>query len=925
MPAQSLNVGNITAFMVLDTSRWDAAASRVQSQARGMASVLSSVGASANQLGTNLALVGGSVAALLATAANSLIKTNDVVEQAQIRLASITGSAEAGKRAYQDLFDYAARSVYKFEDILASGINIASVMNEGPEDLIQTMEIIGDLAARTGLDFQKTGTQVLRMYSAGAQAADMFREKNVQVMMGFIPQVRYTAEETKKKVIEFWNDTSNGLKGLAQKLNTTWTGIMGMIADKWFALKVTLGQNGGIYEPILRVFSAINSVWDDNQAAMVEWIQVNAQMLQSLVKTSLIVMAAATGITALGLAIKASSYVLSAFSFLLSPVVMVLAAIAAGAYLVRVAWLQMVDDGTGKTVQFGELVTTTFTKMHNKLAEIFNSIAEMYHLSGEGFKAFVNGVIRLGVYLGQALEVTVGAAFNTLGAGIGDFVSLVSDMGSVVGYAMAGNFSEAFSIAKASLLGHLEGMKQTFSEGWASVGKLGSLQLDTKTDFVGDLGASLPKIKELVLENWEIIKIASADTWETIKSQFGSDTQAMFDALKDQFPVIDEFLNYLQVELPNAVDNMPTLPPADKIASAGAEYREALSKVMGDTEFDIRNKMIEIQKVLSSPFMQMGSYDQNVLAEKYVELQKKVGDIVILEELYKDANVDTTAAIQEKITTLIKLKEVSAEGSIEMMNINKQLKDFTEQLAAAKTPDTFFGGMMDGFRELATKMRDTRAAGKEMIMDLAGNISGLLSRAWTDFFTRAKTGAQIFQELKVAFAQMVIEMIAKMTLTFLVSKALQLMGLGVSSAAAATTAAAWAPAAALTSLAMVGTNAVAAQAAIMSTIASAKAAAVLGSYEIGTDYVPKTGLYVLHQGEAVLTAEQNQARIPVNVPPTIGSSSAEDRPITIINNIVPEAVAMAMEAEPGQNTIINTIGRDALSNGPTRRNIGRRR
>ncbi len=40
----------------------------------------------------------------------------------------------------------------------------------------------------------------------------------------------------------------------------------------------------------------------------------------------------------------------------------------------------------------------------------------------------------------------------------------------------------------------------------------------------------------------------------------------------------------------------------------------------------------------------------------------------------------------------------------------------------------------------------------------------------------------------------------------------------------------------------------------------------LGSFKEGTDYVPKTGLYKLHEGEAVKTKEENMADVYAHVP-----------------------------------------------------------
>jgi hypothetical protein len=39
---------------------------------------------------------------------------------------------------------------------------------------------------------------------------------------------------------------------------------------------------------------------------------------------------------------------------------------------------------------------------------------------------------------------------------------------------------------------------------------------------------------------------------------------------------------------------------------------------------------------------------------------------------------------------------------------------------------------------------------------------------------------------------------------------------------------------------------------------NASAQAIAGSYATGTDFVPETGLYVLHRGEAVTPASENR-------------------------------------------------------------------
>lgn len=59
-------------------------------------------------------------------------------------------------------------------------------------------------------------------------------------------------------------------------------------------------------------------------------------------------------------------------------------------------------------------------------------------------------------------------------------------------------------------------------------------------------------------------------------------------------------------------------------------------------------------------------------------------------------------------------------------------------------------------------------------------------------------------------------------------------------------------------------------------------AVAAGSYAVGTDYVPQTGLYQLHRGEAVLTAEENKSRggdIVINI---TGNTIASDYDVDAI-------------------------------------------
>lgn len=71
-------------------------------------------------------------------------------------------------------------------------------------------------------------------------------------------------------------------------------------------------------------------------------------------------------------------------------------------------------------------------------------------------------------------------------------------------------------------------------------------------------------------------------------------------------------------------------------------------------------------------------------------------------------------------------------------------------------------------------------------------------------------------------------------------------------------AAAWAPAASAVSLATAGANAVSASAGIASTYALTQGLSVIGQAHDGLDYVPRTGTYILEEGERVIKKDQNR-------------------------------------------------------------------
>lgn len=158
-------------------------------------------------------------------------------ENFRVRLNTTLGSIEEGGRLFQEMSDYAASVPFQYNEIMSAATSLTGVMKGGVDEIAVWMPMIGDLAAVAGLSIEETTAQVIRMYSGGAGAADLFRDQGVLAMMDFEAGVSYSVEETKRKMFAAWNAVDSKFKGITNDLAQTWTGVMSMFGDRWFQFR----------------------------------------------------------------------------------------------------------------------------------------------------------------------------------------------------------------------------------------------------------------------------------------------------------------------------------------------------------------------------------------------------------------------------------------------------------------------------------------------------------------------------------------------------------------------------------------------------------------------------------------------------------------------------------------------------------------
>ena len=194
-------------------------------------------------------------------AVKSFIDVGRSVERLGVRFKFLFGSAREGAKAFDTLIKFASRVPFTLEEIQGASGNLAVISNDAKE-LGKNLDIVGNVASVTGLDFQTTAEQIQRAFAGGIASADIFRERGVRALLGFEEGARVSVEETRKRFFEVFGP--NGEFGKAtDELAKTFDGTLSMIGDKVFSFKNEVAQ-AGLFDFVKATAEVINKSIEDN-------------------------------------------------------------------------------------------------------------------------------------------------------------------------------------------------------------------------------------------------------------------------------------------------------------------------------------------------------------------------------------------------------------------------------------------------------------------------------------------------------------------------------------------------------------------------------------------------------------------------------------------------------------------------------------
>jgi len=185
----------------------------------------------------------------------NLVNTGKQLENLQVRLKFLLKNTNEGAKAFENMTKFASQVPFSLEEI-QSGAGILATVTDNAKDLNKMLEITGNVAAVTGLDFRTTAEQIQRSFSAGIGAADLFREKGVRNMLGFQAGATVSIEATVKAFENVFG--KGGRFGKAtDELANTFAGTMSMIGDKIFSFKKNL-LDAGFFAELKKQFKELD-------------------------------------------------------------------------------------------------------------------------------------------------------------------------------------------------------------------------------------------------------------------------------------------------------------------------------------------------------------------------------------------------------------------------------------------------------------------------------------------------------------------------------------------------------------------------------------------------------------------------------------------------------------------------------------------
>ncbi len=203
------------------------------------------------------------------------------VETYKLRLEAMLGSQEAAADAMEFFRETAAKVPFTLEKVIEAGVQVQAF----GADLKQWTPVLADLAAYMATDIPEAASALGRAFAGGAGAADIFREKGIlqvirdsaKMKEGIDDITKLSLPEFRDVMFEAFAGAESKIAGTADKLATTWVGIISMLQDKWFKFRDAV-MKAKVFELLKKGLVSFNETLDEfvESGKLEEWAKDTA-------------------------------------------------------------------------------------------------------------------------------------------------------------------------------------------------------------------------------------------------------------------------------------------------------------------------------------------------------------------------------------------------------------------------------------------------------------------------------------------------------------------------------------------------------------------------------------------------------------------------------------------------------------------------
>jgi hypothetical protein len=199
--------------------------------------------------------------ATIATGAlvKSFIDAASSVEQFEIKLRTITGSAAETRAAYERVTAAAVKMGITDDEAVQSVIHLGLALDGNIKAAEKVLPALADLAAATGSTTEELANMISVAATTGTVVARGPMMKMAADILGLKNGVKVSAESITETLIKAWQSQSSIFRGASEEMANSWKGFIVSVEAAWHDFRISV-MEGGVFDYLKVMLSTLRDL-----------------------------------------------------------------------------------------------------------------------------------------------------------------------------------------------------------------------------------------------------------------------------------------------------------------------------------------------------------------------------------------------------------------------------------------------------------------------------------------------------------------------------------------------------------------------------------------------------------------------------------------------------------------------------------------